>query len=342
MGTGEQRPASIDPVQGSISRWIMETPGIQRLMYTSPGIMPLLISLSAGDWNGDGRTETSVYRPGTGFYLKMDTGSSWNPSTVFNPSYIFRGEAGWTPIVGDWNGGGTTKIGVFKNGVWYLDYNGNAIWDAGSDTVLTFGLTTPDFVPVVGDWNGDKKTDVGFYRMGSWSLDYFGQGTITQPYAFWEVNDIFRASVVGDWNGDGKTEIGVYRNENGNANLDYNGNGEWDSSVDIARNFNVAYWTPVVGDWNGDGKSKIGVFKDGAWRLDYNGNGRLIKTYTFGTSGSTPVIGDWNGDGKSKIGVFKDGAWQLDENGNGAWDSGIDKEYSFGTTGCTPVVGKWT
>ena len=26
----------------------------------------------AGDWNADGRTETGVYRPGAGFYLKMD------------------------------------------------------------------------------------------------------------------------------------------------------------------------------------------------------------------------------------------------------------------------------
>ncbi len=98
----------------------------------------------------------------------------------------------------------------------------------------------------------------------------------------------------------------------------------------------------MIGDWNGDGKSKIGVFKDGAWRLDYNGNGSLIKVYSFGTTGSIPVVGDWNGDGKSKIGVFKDGAWQLDYNGNGAWNTGTDKEYSFGTTGYTPVVGKWT
>jgi hypothetical protein len=35
----------------------------------------------AGDWNEDGRTETGVYRPGAGFYLKMDHGSTWIPST---------------------------------------------------------------------------------------------------------------------------------------------------------------------------------------------------------------------------------------------------------------------
>ena len=35
----------------------------------------------AGDWNADGRTETGVYRPGAGFYLKMDATGTWNPST---------------------------------------------------------------------------------------------------------------------------------------------------------------------------------------------------------------------------------------------------------------------
>jgi len=35
----------------------------------------------AGDWNGDGRDEAGVYRPGIGFYLKMDNGNTWNPST---------------------------------------------------------------------------------------------------------------------------------------------------------------------------------------------------------------------------------------------------------------------
>ena len=34
------------------------------------------------------------------------------------------------PVAGDWNGNGTTKIGVFRNGMWYVDWNGNGVWDA--------------------------------------------------------------------------------------------------------------------------------------------------------------------------------------------------------------------
>jgi hypothetical protein len=52
----------------------------------------------AGDWNGDGRTETGAYRPGSGFYLKMDNGSTWTPST---DSYLAWDNAnGDLPIAG--------------------------------------------------------------------------------------------------------------------------------------------------------------------------------------------------------------------------------------------------
>jgi hypothetical protein len=30
---------------------------------------------------------------------------------------------------GDWTGGGVTQIGFYRNGTWYLDWNGNGKWD---------------------------------------------------------------------------------------------------------------------------------------------------------------------------------------------------------------------
>ena len=81
MRMGEPRPACIGLVSGSISRWIMAARGIHRpIVYLAwdNAVIDLPI---AGDWNADGRTETGVYRPGAGFYLKMDNGSTWNPST---------------------------------------------------------------------------------------------------------------------------------------------------------------------------------------------------------------------------------------------------------------------
>ena len=55
-------------------------------------------------------------------------------------------------LLGNWNGDATgTKIGVYKDGTWYLDYNGNGVWDAGIDKVDYFG--TLGWTSVVGKWN---------------------------------------------------------------------------------------------------------------------------------------------------------------------------------------------
>ena len=45
------------------------------------------------------------------------------------------------------------RIGVYKDGIWYLDWNGNGVWDGGMDKVYYFG--TLGWTPVVGNWNGD-------------------------------------------------------------------------------------------------------------------------------------------------------------------------------------------
>lgn len=53
-------------------------------------------------------------------------------------------------MVGDWNGDGTVQIGVFRNGTWYLDADGNGAWEGGADSILSFGMTGDS--PVVGNW----------------------------------------------------------------------------------------------------------------------------------------------------------------------------------------------
>ena len=47
---------------------------------------------------------------------------------------------GWIPVLRDWNGDTRTEIGLYKGGVWYLDFNGNGAWDAGVDRMYTFGV----------------------------------------------------------------------------------------------------------------------------------------------------------------------------------------------------------
>ncbi len=246
-------------------------------------------------------------------------------------------------------------VGVFRDGGWYLDDNGNGIWDScslGPDLCMSFGQAGD--LPIAGDWNGAGKIKIGVFRAGGWFRDDNGNGIWDDSLftGFGQAGDL---PIVGDWNGDGKTKIGVFRPGAGAFYLDYNGNDIWDgcgSGPDRCyTNFVLPGDSPVVGDWDGDGKAEIGVFRNnGQWFLDANGNGVWDGCvsdlcWSFGASGK-PVVGDWNNDGKTKVGVFNNGTWYLDYNGNGAWDGCIvDRCYyppdSLGLDTDLPVAGHW-
>jgi hypothetical protein len=183
------------------------------------------------------------------------------------------------------------KIGVYNNGVWYLDNDGSGTWNAG-DRANSFGAT--GWTSVVGDWNGDNKAEIGVYKDGVWYLDNDGSGT-------WNAGDRANSfgstgwtSVVGNWNGDTKAEIGVYKD--GVWYLDNDGSGTWNAG-DKAFNFGALGWTPVLGDWNGDNKTEVGVYQNGVWYLDNDGSGTWNAgdwANNFGATGWTSVVGKWS------------------------------------------------
>jgi hypothetical protein len=211
------------------------------------------------------------------------------------------GLAGDLPVIGDWNGTGTTKIGVFRNGQWFLDLSGNGAWDGcGTDTCFaSFGL--PSDIPVAADWNGSGTTKIGVFRNGQWFVDLDGNGVwggcaTDACYTFGQAGDI---PVVGDWNGNGTMKIGVFRD--GQWFLDLNGNGAWDGcgTDGCYASFGQAGDLPVAGDWTGTGTMKIGIFRNGQWFVDLNGNGVWDGCGTdgcvasFGVASDKPVTGAW-------------------------------------------------
>jgi hypothetical protein len=251
-----------------------------------------------GDWNGNGHNKIGVYQNGF-WYLDYDGNGVWDGG-VNDKQYVF----GWAdpnviPVVGDWNGDGRTKIGVYYNGFWYLDYDGNGVWDGGvNDKQYNFGWAATGVTPMLGDWNSDGRTKVGIYYNGLWYLDYDGNGiwdggVNDKQYNFgWAATGV--TPMLGDWNGDGRTKVGIYYN--GLWYLDYDGNGVWDGGVnDKQYVFGWSGMTPLVGDWSANGKTKIGIFYNGNWALDYNGNGTLDGSvwYAWGKAGDTPMVGKW-------------------------------------------------
>jgi hypothetical protein len=80
------------------------------------------------------------------------------------------------PVTGDWNGTGTTKIGIYRRdpgqnlAYWYLD-NGNGVFDGcgvlpAQDLCVSGFGGLPEDIPVTGDWDGTGKTKIGIFREG--------------------------------------------------------------------------------------------------------------------------------------------------------------------------------
>ncbi len=207
------------------------------------------------------------------------------------------GAANDVPIMGDWSGTGTSKMGVFRNGVWMLDYNGNGVWDgtSGGDRQFTYGQAGD--IPVVGDWDGTGTLKAGYVRQGVWHLDKSGliRGTATgKPEQVFSLGNATDAPIVGDWSGNGVTKVGVYRG--GVFYLDYDGDFALTSAD---RNYVYGNNTdkPVVADWDGSGIDKPGVFRSGTWYLSFDqsftqGNGYSLMDVSigFGLGYGTPLI----------------------------------------------------
>jgi hypothetical protein len=89
-----------------------------------------------------------VYRPGAGFYLKMDSSNTWNPSSdIF---LAWDNAPNDRPIAGDWNDDGITETGVYRPGDgFYLKMDSSSTWNPSTDVYLAWDNANGD-VPVAG------------------------------------------------------------------------------------------------------------------------------------------------------------------------------------------------
>ncbi|MBK8535110.1 MAG: hypothetical protein IPL59_08230 [Candidatus Competibacteraceae bacterium] len=191
-----------------------------------------------------------VRAPADGSLIATATGNGWLRRR--RAATVVSAKRAICPVAGDWNGTSFAKIGVFRNGQWFLD-NGNGKWDGcGTEICLSFGQLGD--LPVAGNWNGGLKAGVGVFRAGTWFLDYSGNGQwdgcdVDRCYfgSFSQAGDFL---VAGDWNGDSKAKVGVFRA--GTWYLDYNGNGAWDGcGIDRCYfgSFGKQGDLPVAGRW---------------------------------------------------------------------------------------------
>jgi hypothetical protein len=252
-------------------------------------------SYSNGPFSGFVTRVVSGWYPITflngGWYSDIWHDAGWD-GTSWTLSVSSFGQAGDVPIVGDWTKSGSTKLGVFRNGLWILDSNGNGRIDS-SDRQFTFGQAGD--IPIVGDWDGSGTIKAGLFRRGYWILDLSGHmsgvatGKQDVTFYFGLGTDV---PVVGDWGSTGVTKIGTFRN--GSWFLDASNDHSYDAG-DYYYSYGQAGDIPIVGDWDGSGTPKIGVSRSGYWMLNISGTGQYIGgvdiTFYDGAAGYSFLMG---------------------------------------------------
>jgi hypothetical protein len=142
--------------------------------------------------------------------------------------HVFRfGTRGDQPIAGDFNGDGVSTLGVFRDGEWVLDTNGDGQFDAKRDRYAEFGKAGD--IAVVGDFNGDGIDEIAVVRGDKVIVDSNGNGRLDATDKVFEIQGEGQSVVVGDFDGDGLDEAAFYAVRTGSDRSD-GANGSGDSA----------------------------------------------------------------------------------------------------------------
>lgn len=286
--------------------------------YTCVPVNPTTGSARA-DFDGDGKTDQSVFRPSEGnWYLNRSTAG-------FNVTKF--GLNGDRVVPGDYDGDGKTDLAIFRgtNAAGTPDFH---ILNSGTMTVTGVEWGIPSDVPVVGDYDNDGKDDPAVYRpsTGTWYMLNSTAGATTTVYGI--SGDV---PVVGDFIGNGADDITVFRPSNNT----------WYTKIpaggDTIRAFGIAGDILAPGNFVGDDKDDLAVFRpsNGTWYI-YNSAANTVASIPFGTSGDIPVVGDYDGDGFEDVAIYRNGVWWVRSSASGNAVSASN----FGLGSDIPVVNR--
>lgn len=128
-------------------------------------------------------------------------------SDVIDHVFRFGGDTD-QPVAGDFNGDGVSTLGVFNNGKWRIDVNGDGRFENETDSYFDFGQQGD--IAVVGDFNGDGLDEIAVVRGRDLLVDSNGNGQLDATDRVFEIEGEAGQVVVGDFNGDGIDEAAFY------------------------------------------------------------------------------------------------------------------------------------
>ncbi len=242
-----------------------------------------------GDFDGDGKSDITVWRSGTqGYFYILQSQTNTLRIDTF-------GQTGDDPsVVGDYTGDGKADPAIYRSGatagsqsIWA--YRASSGPNAGNIVIGQFGQNGDFAAP--GDYDGDGKYDFAVQRgVNGSGIFYINQSTAGFTAVQWGIStDVV---VPGYYDNDCKTDIAVMRSSNGSRfwYIRNSTNGALQayqfgtSSTDFS----------TQGDYDGDGATDIAVWRPNAasggtafyWRRSIDG---ALGVQQWGSSADYPV-----------------------------------------------------
>lgn len=264
--------------------------------YTCP---PVGTVKSRADFDGDGKTDLSVFRPSEGnWYLNRSTDGF---------SAVQFGVSSDIIVPGNYDSDSKTDVAVFRpsTGTWYL------LRSTGGFAAIQWGQNGD--IPQPGNYDSDPEDELVVFRPsnGTWYMINI-DGTGFSAIQWGQNGDI---PVSGDYDGDGQEQVAVFRPSSATWIVRSSNGGL------IQSQFGVSSDLPVPADYNGDNKDDLAVFRpsNGTWYVARTTGvpAQNFDAYQFGANGDVPVPGDYDGDGKDDLAVYRGGQWYLNRSSAG-------------------------
>lgn len=267
------------------------------------------------DFDGDGKTDFSVYSPATNLWQIENSSDNSPISTNF-------GLPEDKIVTGDYDGDGKADVAIFRpsTGTWWVRRSS----DAESFLAVQFGLSSD--IPVAADYDADGRTDFAVFRpsTGVW---YIQQSMLGLKIIQWGSNG--DKPITGDFEGDGKADLAVYRPSTGVWYV-------WKSSSSLwyAQQFGLQTDKPLAADFDGDGRNDLAVYRPstGVWYVLKSSDNSFF-ALQFGLAEDLPIPGDYDGDSKADIAVYRPSTsvWYRLDSSSGAFMARV-----FGGSGDIP------
>jgi hypothetical protein len=169
-----ERIASVVIESGNAGLSALNTDGVNGVDVVAMDDMiygePRAARSHSADYDGDGTSDFAVFRPGTGLWFFIDSGTGLHHNTQF-------GQNGDIPVDGDFDGDSRTDIAVFRpsSGTWLIQRSSD-----GQLQTSQFGANSDK--PVPADYDQDGKTDIAVYRsaLGSYLILRSSDGQFQQ------------------------------------------------------------------------------------------------------------------------------------------------------------------